>query len=169
VLTNIVYTNKGAIFVVNPNDVKIEDEIKQKSFSSPHHRMMVSIMFTGNWMQKELSAQLRPFGISLQQYNVLSILRGQHPAPSTLSMIQVRMLDRMSNATRLVDKLLEKGLADRGQCAENRRKVDIVITPAGLQLLRLTDVIVRDIPGRFSTLSEEEATTLGLLLDKLRG
>src|SRR5688500_11918684 len=101
--------------------------------------MVVNIMFTGNWMQKELSGLLRPYGLSVQQHNVLSILRGQHPQPSTLGLIQERMLDRMSNATRLVDKLMEKGLVDRCQCAENRRKVDIVITTAGLHLLQQTD------------------------------
>ena len=125
-------------------------------------------MFTGNWMQKELSAQLRPFGISLQQHNVLSILRGQHPEPSTLGLIQERMLDRMSNATRLVDKLMEKGLVDRCQCAENRRKVDIVITPAGLDLLQQTEAITRQIPSRYGALTVEEATMLGQLLDKIR-
>jgi DNA-binding MarR family transcriptional regulator len=148
--------------------VKLEDEIKQKSFPSPYHRMVVNIMFTGNWMQKELSAQLRPFGISLQQHNVLSILRGQHPEPSTLGLIQERMLDRMSNATRLVDKLMEKGLVDRCQCAENRRKVDIVITPAGLKLLQQTEAIFRQIPTRYANLTVGEATVLGQLLDKIR-
>ena len=151
-----------------PAAVKLEDEIKQKSFPSPYHRMVVNIMFTGNWMQKELSAQLRPFGISLQQHNVLSILRGQHPEPSTLGLIQERMLDRMSNATRLVDKLMEKGLVDRCQCAENRRKVDIVITPAGLDLLQQTEAITRQIPSRYGALTVEEATMLGQLLDKIR-
>jgi DNA-binding MarR family transcriptional regulator len=154
--------------VPTPEAVKLEDEIKQKSFPSPYHRMVVNIMFTGNWMQKELSAQLRPFGISLQQHNVLSILRGQHPEPSTLGLIQERMLDRMSNATRLVDKLMEKGLVDRCQCAENRRKVDIVITPAGLDLLQQTEAIMRQIPSRYGALSVEEATMLGQLLDKIR-
>lgn len=149
--------------------MKLEDEIKQKSFASPYHRMVVNIMFTGNWVQKELSAQLRPFGLSLQQHNVLSILRGQYPLPSTLGLIQERMLDRMSNATRLVDKLLEKGLVDRCQCAENRRKVDILITPAGLDLLAQTDPLLQDIPDRYAQLSPEEAGLLGQLLDKVRG
>jgi DNA-binding MarR family transcriptional regulator len=130
--------------------------------------MVVNIMFTGNWVQKELSAQLRPFGLSLQQHNVLSILRGQHPRPSTLGLIQERMLDRMSNATRLVDKLMEKGLVDRCQCPENRRKVDIVITGAGLDLLQQTDALIRQIPSRYAHLSAEEATVLGDLLDKMR-
>jgi DNA-binding MarR family transcriptional regulator len=148
--------------------VRLEDEIKQKSFPTPYHRMVVNIMFTGNWVQKELSAQLRPFGLSLQQHNVLSILRGQHPNPSTLGLIQERMLDRMSNATRLVDKLVEKGLVDRCQCPENRRKVDIVITGAGLDLLQQTDALIRQIPGRYAHLSVEEAAVLSKLLDKVR-
>ena len=148
--------------------MKLEDEIKQKSFPSPHHRMVVNIMFTGNWVQKELSAQLRPFGLSLQQHNVLSILRGQHPNPSTLGLIQERMLDRMSNATRLVDKLLEKGYVDRCQCPENRRKVDIVITPAGLELLQNTDSVLQQITARYAHLNADEATLLGNLLDKVR-
>src|SRR6478752_3215447 len=103
--------------------MKLEDEIKQKSFKSPYHRMMVNIMFTGNWIQKDLASQLRKFDLSLQQHNVLSILKGQYPNPCTLGLIQERMLDRDSNATRLVDKLMEKGLVSRCQCAENRRKV----------------------------------------------
>ncbi|PIQ22285.1 MAG: MarR family transcriptional regulator [Cytophagales bacterium CG18_big_fil_WC_8_21_14_2_50_42_9] len=148
--------------------MKLEDEIKQKSFSSPYHRMVVNVMFTGNWVQKELTAQLRPFGLSLQQHNVLSILRGQHPNPSTLGLIQERMLDRMSNATRLVDKLLEKGYVDRCQCPENRRKVDIVITPAGLELLQKTDSVLQQITDRYAHLNAEEATLLGNLLDKVR-
>jgi DNA-binding MarR family transcriptional regulator len=148
--------------------VRLEDEIKQKSFPTAYHRMVVNIMFTGNWVQKELSAQLRPFGLSLQQHNVLSILRGQHPNPSTLGLIQERMLDRMSNATRLVDKLVEKGLVDRCQCPENRRKVDIVITGAGLDLLQQTDALIRQIPGRYAHLSVEEAAALSRLLDKVR-
>jgi len=130
--------------------------------------MVVNVMFTGNWVQKELTAQLRPFGLSLQQHNVLSILRGQHPNPSTLGLIQERMLDRMSNATRLVDKLLEKGYVDRCQCPENRRKVDIVITPAGLELLQKTDSVLQQITDRYAHLNAEEATLLGNLLDKVR-
>lgn len=148
--------------------MKLEEEIKQQRFKTPYHRMAVNIMFTGNWINKELSCQLRPFDISLQQHNVLSILKGQYPVPSTLGLIQERMLDRESNATRLVDKLLMKGLVDRCQCAENRRKVDIVITSAGLKLLENTAPIFEAMDTRYAGLSVEEATLLGNLLDKLR-
>ncbi|KAA5547799.1 MarR family winged helix-turn-helix transcriptional regulator [Adhaeribacter rhizoryzae] len=148
--------------------MKLEAEIKQQEFKTPYHRMMVNIMFTANWIHKDLSCQLRPFDISLQQHNVLSILKGQYPVPCTLGLIQERMLDRESNATRLVDKLLLKGLVDRCQCPYNRRKVDIVITPTGLELLEKTKPILGTIENRYKTLTAEEATLLGNLLDKLR-
>lgn len=149
--------------------MKLEDEIKQKRFKTPYHRMAINIMFTGNWIQKDLAGQLRKFGLSLQQHNVLSILKGQYPNPCTLGLIQERMLDRESNATRLVDKLMEKGLVSRGQCVENRRKVDILITAAGLQLLEKTAALGDFFTSRYGTLTEEEALLLGNLLDKLRG
>ena len=148
--------------------MKLESEIKQQQFKTPYHRMMVNIMFTGNWIYKDLSCLLRPFDISLQQHNVLSILKGQYPNPCTLGLIQERMLDRESNATRLIDKLLLKNLVDRCQCAENRRKVDIVITQAGLALLDRTAPIFENIQNRYKNLTPEEATLLGNLLDKLR-
>jgi DNA-binding MarR family transcriptional regulator len=148
--------------------MNLEDEIKQKSFTSPYHRMAVNIMFTGNWLHKELASTVKPFGVSLQQHNVLSILRGQHPNPCMLGIIQERMLDRESNATRLVDKLLEKGLVNRCQCPGNRRKVDIVITDKGLELLKQIDAVIKDFQSRFGHLTEEEATLLGNLLDKVR-
>lgn len=130
--------------------------------------MIVNIIFTGNWVQRNISVQLRPFGLSLQQHNVLRILRGQYPNPSTLGMIQERMMDRMSNATRLVDKLLDKELVERCQCVSNRRKVDIIITQKGLELLEQTDIIVDGIEQTYKSLTEEEATQLGHLLDKMR-
>ena len=125
-------------------------------------------MFTGNWVQKNIAGQLRPFGLSLQQHNVLRILRGQYPNPSTLGMIQERMMDQMSNASRLVDKLLDKELVERAQCPGNRRKVDIIITTKGLELLAQTDFIIAEFDEQYNTLSPEDATLLGELLDKLR-
>ncbi|WP_246343639.1 MarR family winged helix-turn-helix transcriptional regulator [Adhaeribacter radiodurans] len=148
--------------------MKLEEEIKQKSFKSPHHRMMVNIMFTGNFLQKRLLCMMRSFGVSPQQHNVLSILRGQHPNPCSLGDIQERMLDRMSNATRLVDKLLEKGLAERCQCTANRRKIDITITETGLALLKQIEEKVPPFEELFPAITPEEASILGQLLDKVR-
>jgi DNA-binding MarR family transcriptional regulator len=148
--------------------MKLEEEIKQPHFKTPYHRMAVNIMFTGSWIYNELSGQLRQYDLSLPQHNVLSILKGQYPNPCTLGLIQERMLDRESNATRLVDKLLQKGLVNRCQCPENRRKVDIVITPAGLALLEKTAALIDNIQSRYETLTPEEAILLDTLLDKLR-
>ncbi|PSR57316.1 MarR family transcriptional regulator [Adhaeribacter arboris] len=130
--------------------------------------MMVNIMFTGNYVQKRLLCMMRSYGISPQQHNVLSILRGQHPHPCSLGDIQERMLDRMSNATRLVDKLLEKKLVARCQCTANRRKIDITITEAGLTLLKQMEEKVPPFEELFPAISPEEATVLGQLLDKAR-
>jgi DNA-binding MarR family transcriptional regulator len=148
--------------------MKLEEEIKQPHFKTPYHRMAVNIMFTGSWIYNELSGQLRQYDLSLPQHNVLSILKGQYPNPCMLGLIQERMLDRESNATRLVDKLLQKGLVNRCQCPENRRKVDIVITPAGLALLEKTAALIDNIQSRYETLTPEEAILLDTLLDKLR-
>ncbi|MDQ3290978.1 MAG: MarR family transcriptional regulator [Bacteroidota bacterium] len=148
--------------------MKLEEEIKQKSFKSPHHRMMVNIMFTGNFLQKRLMCLLRSFGISPQQHNVLSILRGQYPNPFSLGDVQERMLDRMSNATRLVDKLLEKNLVARCQCTANRRKIDITITESGLTLLKQIEEKMPSFEEMFPAITPEEATILGQLLDKAR-
>lgn len=148
--------------------MKLEEEIKQKSFKSPHHRMMVNIMFTGNFLQKRFLCLMREFGVSPQQHNVLSILRGQHPQPCSLGDIQERMLDRMSNATRLVDKLLEKKLVDRVQCPANRRKIEITVTEAGLDLLRQIENKIPPFEALFPAISPEEAIMLGQLLDKAR-
>lgn len=148
--------------------MKLEDEIKQKSFGNPHRRMIVNVMFTGNWLQKELTTQLKPFGLSMQQHNVLMILRGQYPNPSTLGLVQERMLDRDSNATRLVDKLLEKDLVTRCQCSDNRRKVDIVITEKGLALLKQTETIMLGLEQRLTMFTNDEATQIGAWMDKIR-
>lgn len=149
--------------------MRIEEEIKQASFKSEVQKANLNILFTGGWLNARTAQILKPFRLSPEQYNVLRILRGARERAVNLCEIQARMLDRMSNATRLVEKLRQKGLLTRELCSENRRKVDIQLTPAGLQLLaeiddRL-DQMHRDAAGR---LTEEEARQLNRLLDKLR-
>lgn len=149
--------------------MRIEDEIKQKQFSNIYHRMSVNILFTASWLQTHHLRMLKPHGITPQQYNVLRILRGQHPNAASVGLIQERMLDRSSNASRLVDKLVAKKLVDRKTCPDDRRQVDIKITTAGLELLERMDVDMKKWEGMMKTLSEDEAGQLGELLDKLRG
>lgn len=147
----------------------IETDIKQATFRTPFHRALVNIIYTSNWIGDHQMRSLKPFKLTLQQYNVLRILRGQHPNPVKVSDITERMLDKMSNASRLVDKLLAKNLVQRSECPTDRRAVDIVITDAGLALLKKLDAVQDTWTAHIhERMSEEDATQLSLLLDKIR-
>jgi DNA-binding MarR family transcriptional regulator len=150
--------------------MSIETDIKQATpFRTPYHRVMVNLMFTSNWVADSQTRVLKPFGLTLQQYNVLRILRGQHPSPVKVSDITERMLDKMSNASRLVDKLVAKKLVLRTECPSDRRAVDVVITDQGLSLLRKIDVHQAEWDSKQTCkLTEEEAIQLSHLLDRLR-
>jgi len=148
--------------------MKIEDEIKQKSFKSEYHRLAVNLQFTSSWLGAQHTKTLRHFGISSQQYNVLRILKGQFPKPSSLVLIRERMLDKESNASRLIDKLVNAELTKRIQCPNDRRQVEITITEKGIELLNQMNPKVDEISNCMKSLSENEAETLNSLLDKLR-
>lgn len=149
--------------------VSIETDIRQgKAFHSPHQKVAVNLMFTHGWLCAQQAEMLKPFGLTLQQYNVLRILRGQHPQAVTVNAIIERMLDRMSNASRLVDKLVDKGLATRTVCPYDRRAVDVKITDSGLSLLADLDSRQTEWERSLTTLNAEEAEQLSGLLDKLR-
>lgn len=149
--------------------MKIEEEINQKQFKDAREKVMVNILFTGNWLQNYNNQFLKDYDLTVQQYNVLRILRGQFPAKVMLNEIQSRMLDRMSNASRLVDKLKNKELVERKACKDDRRKVDIWITKKGLSVLEQIDQNMSTFYEIFSRLDEEESEILSSLLDKLRG
>lgn len=149
--------------------MKLEEEIKQKTFISPYHRLTVNILFTASWLNTQMIRVLKPFGITPQQYNVLRILRGQNQKPASVGLIQERMLDKSSNASRLIDKLVEKKLIDRKTCPEDRRQVDIRINQKGLDLLQDVEPNIDHMDSVFNSLSEEEATIAGDLIDRLRG
>lgn len=149
--------------------MKIEEEIKQKRFDSEFHKAFLNIQVTASWLSSLTNATLKPFGLSPEQYNVLRILRGQHPKPSTLALITERMVDKMSNATRLVEKLKKNELVTRGVCATNRRKVDILITQKGLDLLAELDPITLDAFTGIQLVPDEELEVLNDILDRMRG
>lgn len=149
--------------------MSIQQDIQQgKGFRSSHHKMVVNLMFTNNWLCAQQAEALKPSGLTLQQYNVLRILRGQHPRAVTVNAIIERMLDPMSNASRLVDKLVAKGLATRTECPNDRRAVDVKITDEGLAVLARIDEQQNQFELTFNSLSPDEAEQLSLLLDKLR-
>lgn len=149
--------------------MRLEDEIKQKRFADAYQKLVPNLMYTGSWLHTLNSRMLKPYGLSPQQYNILRILRGQHPHPATVQLIRERMLDQMSNVSRLVEKLRVKGLVERRVCPSDRRAVDVLITDAGLRLLEAIDREETQWFERFHTLTPEEAHRLNELLDKLRG
>lgn len=149
--------------------MKLEDEIKTRTFPTPHHKVGLDIMFTGNWLYEKINLLLKPYGISEQQYNVLRILKGQRGNPINLYAIQERMIHKMSNTTRLVEKLRLKGLVERVTCEDNRRMVEITITKEGVELLRYLEPIMKaNMSSTFERLSRKEAEQLSNLLEKVR-
>lgn len=148
--------------------MELEKAIRQPRFESEHQKAVINVTYTAGWLNGMASRMLKPYGLTNPQFNVLRILRGQHPNPVTLGTITERMLDPASNATRLVEKLRQKGLVTRDLNPANRRQVDICITEKGLELLAELDQLLRERERQFHTLSEAEASELNRLLDKLR-
>lgn len=149
--------------------MRIEEEIKQKQFRNEYDKLVINMLYSGGWMDAILTRRLKPYRVSVQQYNILRILRGQHPNPATVNLLKERMLDKMSNASRLVEKLRVKGLVERHICEQDRRAVDVLITQKGLDLLAEIDSMLDGWDETFKTLTPEEASNLNSLLDKLRG
>jgi len=149
--------------------MKIEDEIQSTRFRNEHHKATINIVFTSNWITRILEKRAAALQITLQQFNVLRILRGQHPKPATNNMLKERMLDKMPDISRIIDRLVTKGLVSRGKCSKDRRAVDVTITQKGLDILaELEDsMLMMDILG--PNISEEECRQLNELLDKFRG
>ncbi len=148
---------------------ELEDIIKTTAQLPLSKKTVLNIIYSGIWMKDESATLLKPYDISVEQFNVLRILRGKKGEPTNLQDIQERMINKMSNTTRLVDKLILKGLVERFICEKNRRKVDIFITEQGLKLLDSLDPLIEDVETKItSNLSTEELETLNTLLTKLR-
>ena len=148
--------------------MSIEQDIKQDKFVSEHQKAAINILYTGSWLYNINAGFLKKYGITPEQFNVLRILRGQHPKAMMLAEITCRMIDKSSNATRLVEKLRQKGMVKREICEGNRRQVDISIAEKGMAMLKKLDT---DGPGWVDTLkhiSKSEAHELNRILDKLR-
>lgn len=149
--------------------MKLEDEIQQKSFKSPEQKLAINLIYTSHWINNHYSAFFKGKDITVQQYNVLRILRGQHPEYCNLKLIKERMLDRMSDASRIIDKLLAKGYVERKSCPDDRRSINLLITEKGLELLKSLDFIDEATREIFSSVSREDIERMNELLDKLRG
>ncbi len=148
--------------------MRLEDEIQQKKFKSIQQKLMLNLIYTTNWLTSKQDSLFKDSDITVQQYNVLRILRGQYPNPCSIKLIKERMLDRMSDTSRIVDKLYTKKLLERNECPDDRRSVNVVISDKGLELLKSLDYIDDLSKQNLKSLSDKEIDILNDLLDKLR-
>jgi MarR family transcriptional regulator, 2-MHQ and catechol-resistance regulon repressor len=147
--------------------MSLEDDI-QSRFRGEHHKIRVNLIYTYNWMMEKSKRFFQKADLTPQQFNILRILRGSGKPLSTLQ-IRQRMLDKMSDTSRIVDRLLKKELVQKVVCKDDRRLVDITITERGIGLLNELDNYNDEMDAVLSAVDEEEAKTLNQLLDKLRG
>jgi DNA-binding MarR family transcriptional regulator len=152
----------------NNSKMKIEDEIKQQKFKSEHQKAVINLLYTASWLQGKQQDFFKPFNITAQQFNILRILKGQHPKSISGTEIKSRMLDRNSDVSRLLDRLVAKELISKKTCPNDKRATDVNITEAGLELLRSIEKYQNNIDGVLA-LGEDEAIQLSHLLDKSRG
>jgi DNA-binding MarR family transcriptional regulator len=145
----------------------IEKDIKQPKFRNEHQKAAINLIYTYNWTNEKMKKILDHFGITSQQFNILRILRGAHAPLSTLQ-IRERMLDKMSDTSRIVDRIIIKGLAKKTTCRSDRRLVDVIITSRGKKLLEKLDQCDQAMDAVLKNLSTIEAKALNELLDKIR-
>ena len=148
--------------------MKLEEAIKQRKFHSEAQKLSLNMLYTYLCLSSKHKEYFDQYDVTQQQYNVLRILRGSHPEPLSTSMIRERMLDKMSDVSRIVDRLIKKGFAESKPCKRDRRLVDVFITSKGLKLLRAMDKTVLELSTPFAQLADEEQQTMNNLLDKIR-
>lgn len=149
--------------------MKIEDEIKSTINIGIARKVLLNISFTKNVLGDKFQEIMKPYDLSSEQYNVLRILRGQKGKPVNMSDIQERMIAKNSNTTRLIDKLLLKEMVTRKECPANRRKIEILITQKGLDVLQTLDPLIIEHENYFAQkLTILELEQLNTLLEKYR-
>ena len=146
----------------------IEKDIQQAKFRNAHQKAGINLIYTLAWLKEKTKLIFEAEGITSQQFNILRILRGSFPQPLSTLQIRERMLEKMSDTSRIVDRLIAKGLVKKVTCKQDRRLVDVIITDKGKKLLDRLDTRQDEIDGVLSHLSEKDANILSDLLDKIR-
>lgn len=147
--------------------MSLEEEIQQKEFRNIYHKTLLNLMYTHNHIISKMNERFKEHGITRQQYNLLRILKGKFPQCMSVTCIKDRMLDRMSDVSRIVERLRVKNLVTRGNADNDRREAAVGITPAGMSLLENLYDVTTAFDQHFKNLSEDECKTLNVLLDKL--
>ncbi|MBK0380848.1 MarR family winged helix-turn-helix transcriptional regulator [Mucilaginibacter segetis] len=147
----------------------IEEDIKSTNFEDNYHKTVINISYTYGWLNNAMRSEFERYNLTQQQFNILRILRGQYPKPATINLLKERMIDKMSDASRIVERLVQKGLVSRCTNNRDRRAVDIRISEQGLQTLAKMDEELKVKDLFKNNITEEEAAQLSDLLDKMRG
>lgn len=147
--------------------MKIEEEL-QSRFRNEYHKLMVNLILTSTRIEEKFDEIISQYSITATQFNVLRILRGQQKKPVTVSLVKERMIERNSDVSRIIERLVQKGLIKRTENQSDRRQKDVIITQAGLKLLNKIDSCESEMDQLLQALSKEEAKSLNNLLDKLR-
>jgi DNA-binding MarR family transcriptional regulator len=148
--------------------MSLNKDIQQKEFRNEYQKAIINIMYTHNYLVGQMTDVFKEFDITRQQYNVLRILRGQYPGVASVNLIKDRMLDKMSDTSRIVERLRLKNLISRNDCISDKRSVEIRISEAGLELLNRMEGPVDELERSLHGLTEGETILLNSLLDKLR-
>ena len=146
----------------------IEKDIQQAKFRNAQQKAAINLIYTLSWMKDKTKCIFEAEDITSQQFNILRILRGSFPQPLSTLQIRERMLEKMSDTSRIVDRLIAKGLVKKVVCKNDRRLVDVIITDKGKKLLERLDTRQDEIDGILGNLSEKDANILSDLLDKIR-
>lgn len=149
--------------------MRIDEEIQTTKFEDNYHKVIINITYTDGWLSNLIRPYFEKYNLTNQQFNILRILRGQYPKPATVNLLKERMIDKMSDASRIVDRLVQKELVSRCTNTKDRRAVDVRISEKGLEILKQMDAEFKIKDLLKSNLTLEEAGTLSDLLDKLRG
>ncbi len=147
--------------------MSIDKDINQSKFRNEFQKANVNLIYTYNWMTEKCKKVFATEGLTMQQFNILRILRGS-PAPLSTLQIRERMLDKMSDSSRIVDRLVLKGLAKKVVCKKDKRLVDVTISEKGRKILQKLDLLEEDLDAILKNISEEEAQILNTILDKIR-
>jgi len=149
--------------------MRLEEEIQQRVFKDDFHKAHVNLLFTAAWVNARLTRLMKKYGVSVEQFNILRILKGMGEQPASIKRISCRMLDKSSNTGRLVDKMAEKGLVERNFCPLDRRQMEIRLTAMGHVTLNHCNALLEaDIRDTMHGLDGQQARVLNELLEQLR-
>src|SRR5436189_1235341 len=158
---------KRSIFIVKFLIMGIDEDIHQAKFRNEYQKAAINLIYTYGWVTEKTKELFSAEDITPQQFNILRILRGSHPQPLSTLQIRERMLDKMSDTSRIVDRLIAKGLVKKAISKNDRRLVDIMITEKGKKMLERLDQRQEEMDNIIGNLSKKEATLLSELLDKI--